>query len=391
MLFPISDNPSLTISPPPTLAPLVKRVTPAVVNIAIRGRIAQQRNPLLNDPFFRRFFDIPDFPAEREIVAAGSGVIVDARQGLIVTNNHVVEHADEISVTLIDGRRLNGKRIGADPITDVAIVKVAADNLTQIPLGDSDRLEVGDYLVTVGNPFGLGQTVTQGIVSALRRTSPGLRQGNFIQTDAPINPGNSGGALVNLRGELIGINTAIIGTTGANVGIGFAIPVNTVRGILGQLVHFGDVQRGGLGVVTQDLSPDLALAMGLPPDQTGAVVVSVDAGSEPTGLKVRDVITAINRSPVRDSAELRDKIAIFRVGDALDLNVSRDGRPLVVRVAVTAPIVRMLEGDQLSPLLAGGNFGPVDASAPVKGVRIISVRPDSRLGLAGVNEGDIIT
>lgn len=205
----------------PSLAPLVKRVTPSVVSIAVKGKIAQEQNPLLNDPFFRKFFSVPDTPTEREISAAGSGVIVDAAEGLIVTNYHVIEHADDISVTLTDGRRLQAKRVGADPDTDVAIIKVPADNLVAIPLGDSDKLEVGDYVVAIGNPFGIGQTVTQGIVSALRRTGLGIKgYEDFIQTDAPINPGNSGGALVSLRGELVGINTAIVGPSGGNVGIG---------------------------------------------------------------------------------------------------------------------------------------------------------------------------
>jgi serine protease Do/serine protease DegQ len=368
-------------------------VTPAVVNIATKGRIAQQRNPLLNDPFFRRFFDIPDIPTEREIVSAGSGVIVDARQGLIVTNNHVVEHADEISVTLIDGRKLPARRVGADPASDVAIIKVAADNLTAIPLGNSDRLDVGDYVVAVGNPFGLGQTVTQGIVSALRRSGPGMGQENFIQTDAAINPGNSGGALVDLRGELIGINTAIIGTTGANVGVGFAIPANTVRGVMDQLVRYGDVQHGQLGVTAQDLTPDLAQALGLSPDQAGAVIVSVQAGSmaERAGLRARDVVVGVGGSPVRGGAELREKISLPRVGEMVEMQVLRDGRPLVLRATVTAPVVRVIAGDQLSPLLAGGSFGPTDGDSPVKGVKIVAVRPDSRLAMAGLTPGDVIT
>jgi Do/DeqQ family serine protease len=383
----------LTNSPLPTLAPLVKRVTPAVVNIATKGRIAVQRNPLLNDPFFRRFFDIPNIPAEREIASAGSGVIVDARQGLIVTNHHVVEHADEVSVTLIDGRRLPARRVGADPVTDIAIIKIAAENLTAIPLGDSDRLEVGDYVVAVGNPFGLGQTVTQGIVSAVRRSGPGLGQGDFIQTDAAINPGNSGGALVTLRGELIGINAAIIGTTGANVGIGFAVPVNAVRGVMDQLVRYGDVQRGQLGVTTQDLTPDLAQALGLPADQRGAVIVRIEAGSvaERSGFRVRDAIVAVNRSPVRDGADLRDKFSVPRVGDVVDVEAIRDGRSISIRATVTAAVNRTIAGDQLSPLLAGGSFAPSDPTARVKGVRIVSVGPDSRLALAGMNAGDIIT
>jgi serine protease Do/serine protease DegQ len=198
----------------PTLAPLLRRVTPSVVNIAINGRVAQEQNPLLNDPFFRRFFNIPEQPAEQEIRAAGSGVIFDAAKGLIITSNHVMEHADEIAVTLTDGRRLQAARVGADPETDVAVIKVPAENLASIALGDSDKLEVGDFVVAIGNPFGIGQTVTLGIVSALRRSGLGIEgYEDFIQTDAPINPGNSGGALITLRGELVGINTVPPGGT----------------------------------------------------------------------------------------------------------------------------------------------------------------------------------
>ena len=300
----------------PSLAPLVKKVTPSVVNIAVKGRIAQEQNPLLNDPFFRKFFNVPETPAEREISAAGSGVIVDAREGLIVTNHHVVEHADEISVTLTDGRHFQAKRVGADPDTDVAIIRVPAEHLVAIPLGDSDKLEVGDYVVAIGNPFGIGQTVTQGIVSALRRTGLGIKgYEDFIQTDAPINPGNSGGALVSLRGELVGINTAIVGPSGGNVGIGFAIPANMVREVMDQLVRYGEVRRGRLGIAVQDLTVELGDAMGLPAHQSGAVVANVETGSaaERAGLKTGDVITSIDKTPVRSASDLRNKIGLLRV------------------------------------------------------------------------------
>jgi serine protease Do/serine protease DegQ len=223
---------------PPTLAPLVRHVAPAVVSIAIKGRVAMAQNPLFNDPFFRQFFGIPEGPIEREIQAAGSGVIIDPREGLIVTNAHVVEHADQIEVTLSDGRTLMAHKIGADPGSDVALVQVPAAGLSTIPMGNSDALQVGDYVIAIGNPFGIGQTVTHGIVSAVHRTGVGDdSRENFIQTDAAINPGNSGGALVDMKGALVGINTAIIGPSGANVGIGFAIPVNTVRSVVANLLR----------------------------------------------------------------------------------------------------------------------------------------------------------
>jgi S1-C subfamily serine protease len=230
---------------PPTLAPLVRRVAPAVVSIAIKGRVAMEQNPLFSDPLFRQFFNVSHGPIEREIQAVGSGVIVEPREGLIVTNNHVIEHADEIAVTLADGRRLSARKIGADPNTDLAVIQVPVGNLATIPLGNADALQVGDYVIAIGNPFGIGQTVTHGIVSALRRTGIGDdEQEDFIQTDAAINPGNSGGALVDMYGNLVGINTAIIGPSGANVGIGFAIPVNTVHSVINQLLRRGVASRG---------------------------------------------------------------------------------------------------------------------------------------------------
>jgi Do/DeqQ family serine protease len=377
----------------PTLAPLVKRVTPSVVNIAVRGRVAQQQNPLFNDPFFRRFFDLPEIPAEREIRAAGSGVIVDARQGFVVTNNHVIEHADEISVTLADGRRLPATRLGADPDTDLAVVKVPADRLTALPLGDSDKLEVGDFVVAIGNPFGLGQTVTSGIVSALRRTGLGIKgYEDFIQTDAPINPGNSGGALINLRGELVGINTAIVAPGGGNVGIGFAIPANMVREVLDQLVKYGEVRRGQLGIAIQDLTPELAQAMGLHEQQRGAVIANVEAGSaaERAGLKVGDVVTEVGKTPVRTAADLRNKIGLLRVGEAVELTILRAGKSLTVRTTLTAPIRTILQGRDLSPLLDGAAFAATRLGAPARGVEIVSVQPGTRAAAAGLRKGDII-
>ena len=229
---------------PPTLAPLVRSVAPAVVSIAIKGRVAMEQNPIFNDPFFRQFFDIPQGPIERLVQAVGSGVIVDPREGLIVTNNHVIEQADEIAVTLADGRQLAARRIGGDAGQDLAVIQVSARNLATLPLGNADALQVGDYVIAIGNPFGVGQTVTHGIVSALHRNGIGNDpREDFIQTDAAINPGNSGGALVNLQGELVGINTAIIGPSGGNVGIGFAIPVNTVRRTLDRLLRRGAAVR----------------------------------------------------------------------------------------------------------------------------------------------------
>ena len=320
----------------PTLAPILKEITPGVVNVAVRGRVSREQNPLLRDPFFRRFFDLPEQPPDREFQAAGSGVIVDAKQGYILTNNHVIAKAEQIIVGLRDGRRMKAELVGADPEADVAVIKVEPDDLGAVPLGDSDALEVGDFVVAIGNPFGLGQTVTSGIVSALGRSGLGIEgYEDFIQTDASINPGNSGGALVNLRGELVGINTAILGPTGGNIGIGFAIPINMARQIMDQIVTYGEVRRGQLGVAIQDLTPELAKGLKTKA-RNGAVVAQVMAGSaaETAGLQRGDVIVKINGVPVRNAAHLRNEIGLARVGEAVELRIDRAGeaRTLTAKV-----------------------------------------------------------
>jgi Do/DeqQ family serine protease len=320
----------------PSLAPLVKQVTPAVVNIAVKGRVKVD-NPMLSDPFFRQFFDLPEGPVEREVQAAGSGVIVDARAGYVMTNGHVVEHADAIVVTLKDNRRFNAKLVGVDSGTDIALLKIDAQNLTAMAIGDSDHLEVGDYVLAIGNPFGLGQTVTSGIVSALGRSGLGIENyENFIQTDASINPGNSGGALINLRGELVGINTAILAPSGGNVGIGFAVPINMAKSVMQQIVAHGEVRRGRLGVQVQDVTPDLAEAMRLTVDG-GAVVSQVEAGSaaKRAGLQAGDVILAVDGQPVRGASDLRNRIGLMPIGRNIDLTILREGaqRTLSVRLA----------------------------------------------------------
>ncbi len=268
-----------------SIAPIVSRVTPGVVGISVRGRIRED-NPLLQDPMFRRFFNMQQQPIERETQATGSGVIVDAARGYVLTNGHVVENATRIEVTTKDNRRLTAKLIGRDADTDIAVLQVPAGNLAAVPMGDSDRLQVGDFVLAIGNPFGLGQTVTSGIVSALGRSGLGIEgYEDFIQTDASINPGNSGGPLVNLQGEGVGINTAILAPGGGNIGIGFAVPINMARKVMDQLIRFGEVKRGRIGVAIQDLTPDLAQAMSTA-HTTGAVIARVDAGSpaEKAGL-----------------------------------------------------------------------------------------------------------
>src|SRR5579872_5540713 len=327
-------------TPVPSLSPMIKKVSPAIVNIATRGTIHEKgpQNPLLDDPFFRRFFDVPpeSGPRERPFQSAGSGVIVDAKSGYIVTNAHVVENATEITVTLQDGRDIKAEVVGSDEPSDVAVLKVKSGNLVQIPLGDSAKVEVGDFVVAIGNPFGLQHTVTSGIISGLSRSgiNPDGYE-DFIQTDASINPGNSGGALVNLRGELIGINSAILSGSGGNIGIGFAIPSNMAKSVMEQLIKYGSVKRGILGVNVVTLTPDYADNLGLK-DQQGALVSQVVQGSaaDTAGIKAGDVITSVNGQPVKTGAELRNRIGLLRIGETVDIGLLRDGKAKHVTATV---------------------------------------------------------
>src|SRR5712675_1269210 len=297
--LPAAMPPAVGETPLPTLAPMIKKVSPAIVNIATRGTIHEKgpQNPLLDDPFFRRFFDVPQDsgPRERPFQSAGSGVIFDAQAGYIVTNAHVVENASEITVTLQDGRDLKADIVGSDEPSDVAVLKVKTDTLIQIALGDSAKVEVGDFVVAIGNPFGLQHTVTSGIISGLSRSgiNPDGYE-DFIQTDASINPGNSGGALVNSRGELIGINTAILSRSGGNQGVGFAVPVDLVRHVMTQLRETGTVTRARLGVYFQELTPKLASALGVKASE-GAVVTEIvpDGPAAKAGLQKDDVIVGM--------------------------------------------------------------------------------------------------
>src|SRR5256714_4100964 len=312
----------------PSLAPMLARVTPGVVNIAVRGKVRAE-NPLLQDPFFRRFFNLPQRsqPEERETQATGSGVIVDAQNGYILTNGHVVDNATKIEVTTKDNKRFTAKLIGRDAETDVAVLQIPAETLTAVPVGDSDRLQVGDFVLAVGNPFGLGQTVTSGIVSALGRSGLGIEgYEDFIQTDASINPGNSGGPLVNLQGQVVGINTAILAPGAGNIGIGFAVPINMERRVMDQIVRYGEVKRGRIGVAIQDLTPELAQAMNTK-QTNGAVIARVESGSpaEQAGLRTGDLVVAVNGTPVRSGTQLRNTIGLARIGDQVTLTGHRPG------------------------------------------------------------------
>lgn len=379
----------------PTLAPMIEKVRPAVVNIATRGSVDVQNHPLLNDPLFRRFFKgFENMPQRKEVKSLGSGVIIDADAGYIVTNHHVIDGADEIAVTFHDGRQLEAKIVGSDPEADVAILKVEQDRLelTDIPFADSSELQVGDFAVAIGNPFGLGQTVTSGIISALGRTGLGIEgYEDFIQTDASINPGNSGGALVNLRGELIGINTAILASGGAgNVGIGFAIPINMVRQLADQLIEYGEVRRGMLGVVMQNLTPELARAFGLDMHQ-GVVISQVieDSAASKAGLKVGDVVVSINSKKVKSASAMRNMVGLMRVGSKMDIAVIRDGETKNLVAYIADEIEQSIAGEKINPRLAGAVIESHDEGGNQYLV-IASVSRGSPAWNARLREGDLI-
>src|SRR5690242_2304798 len=328
--IPLADG-----TPVQTLAPVVSRITPGVVGIAVRGRVRED-NPLLQDRLFRRFFNLQQQPVERESQATGSGVIVDAAQGYVMTNAHVVENANNIEVTTKDNRRLTAKLIGRDPDTDIAVLQIPAGGLTSVPSGDSDRLQVGDFVLAIGNPFGLGQTVTSGIVSALGRSGLGIEgYEDFIQTDASINPGNSGGALVDLKGRLVGLNTAILAPGGGNIGIGFAVPINMARRVMEQLVRYGEVKRGRIGIGIQELTPEIAQEMGIKRTE-GALIAKVEpkSSADRAGLRPGDLVLTVDGIPVKSATQLRNRIGLTRVGETVELGVERKGEQKMLRAQI---------------------------------------------------------
>ena len=381
----------------PTLAPLLEKITPAVVNISVATRAPRRDNPLLRDPFFRRFFDLPRNAPVRPRQSAGSGVIVDAARGLVLTNHHVVGRADAVMVTLKDKRRFEAEVVGSDPGTDIALLEIEADGLVALPFGDSDGLEVGDFVIAIGNPFGLGQTVTSGIVSALGRSGINVEgYEDFIQTDASINPGNSGGALVNLHGELIGINTAIIGPSGGNVGIGFAVPTSIATVVMRQLAEHGEMQRGRIGVMIQDLTPGLAEALDIEAGH-GAVVsrVESDSPAEDAGVQAGDVIVSVDGVKVEGSRDLRNAIGMVRAGEEVEVEVQRERRRIRFDVRVGgAGAGARLGKVEAPPALEGATLRDLRQGDPahgrIEGVIAAQVEPGSPAARNGIRPGDVI-
>ncbi len=381
--------------PVPSLAPMLEKVTPAVVSVNTK-QVVRVRNPFFDDPFFRRLF--PDVPQERINESLGSGVIIDAAEGLVLTNHHVIDNADDVQVTLADGRTVKAEFLGSDADTDIALIRIPAQGLTGITLGNSDQLRVGDFVVAIGNPFGFTQTVTSGIVSAVGRSGiRGLGYQNFIQTDASINPGNSGGALVNLQGQLVGINTASFnpqGSMAGNIGLGLAIPSNLARNVVDQLVKHGVVVRGTLGLETQNLTPQLAQGLGLG-DVRGALVSRVLAGSAAAtaGVRPGDVVVSANGQRVDGAQALHNIEGLASVGSTMTLELRRDGKPVQVKATLKEQ-ARSVSGDTLDPRLGGATFVDLPESlrqSGLSGVLVNEVARGSRAAASGLTKGDIVT
>ena len=396
----VSDAQEIISVDRPGIAPVLEEVTPAVVNISVTGRAAVPQNPLLNDPYFRRFFDMPDQPQTRPVQSAGSGVIIDAADGYILTNHHVVKDAEEVTIVLQDRREIPAKVIGSDAATDIALLQIDAAGLKAVPISDSDTLRVGDYVAAIGNPFGIGQTVTTGIVSALSRQTGINADGyeDFIQTDASINPGNSGGALVDYKGNLVGINSAIISPAGGNVGIGFAVPINMAMSIVEQLLEYGEIRRGMLGVRITDLTPDVVEALDLEVS-AGAVVSSVepDSPAQAAGIEAGDVIVAVDEHIIKSASDLRNTIGLTRAGEEVTIGLVRENRRLdfdvrignagtTAEAGIRTDERSVLEGAQLSNITESH-----EAYGEVQGVLVSAIEQGSRAYRSGLEAGDIIT
>lgn len=375
----------------PSLAPMLHNVMPGVVNI-----LAQGRYTMANDPFAD-----PDDKAQRrqngkEFEAVGSGVIVDTKHGYVLTNAHVINQANTITVTLNDGRRYTAKLIGQDTASDLAVLQIEASNLTALPFADSNQVKVGDFVVAIGNPYGLNQTVTSGIVSALERNDLGIEgYEDFIQTDASINPGNSGGALVNLKGQLVGINTAILAPNGDNIGIGFAIPSDMATIIMDQLIKYGSVSRGIAGVIMQTLSPELAAAFN-EPNAKGALVtqVSMNSAAAKAGIQVGDIIEAVNGETVSNSGQVRNTIGLLRAGSTVKMTVLRDNKTQKIEFVTTDSKTYEKDSQMNNPYLFGMVMRNFDAQVPnfghIEGVQILHLDENCPGWQAGLRSGDVI-
>ncbi|KKY86364.1 serine endoprotease DegQ [Enterobacter cloacae] len=377
-------------APLPTLAPMLEKVLPAVVSVKVEGT-AQQSQRIPEE--LKKYFGEERADQAQPFEGLGSGVVIDAAKGYVLTNNHVISEADKISVQMNDGREFEAKLIGGDDQSDIALLQLQnATNLTQIAVADSDKLRVGDFAVAVGNPFGLGQTATSGIISALGRSGLNLEGlENFIQTDASINRGNSGGALLNLNGELIGINTAILAPGGGSVGIGFAIPSNMARTLAQQLIDFGEVKRGLLGIKGMEMSADIAKAFNLNV-QRGAFVSEVlpNSGSAKAGIKSGDVIVSLNDKPLSSFAELRSRIATTEPGTKVKLGLLREGKPMTVEVTLDKSTSSSASAEMIAPALQGATLSDGQLKDGTKGITLESVEKSSPAAQAGLHEDDVI-
>jgi serine protease Do/serine protease DegQ len=383
----------------PSLAPLVDKITPAVVNIAVKSKAdAPDMSGIPRD--FRRFFQMPDDdngngmqqPRQQTQTSLGSGFIIDSKKGYILTNHHVIDKATEVIVTLKDRRELTAKVIGSDEGTDVALLQVDAKDLTALPFGDSTALKVGDFVMAVGDPFGLGQSVTYGIVSGLGRSSLNIEgYEEFIQTDAAINPGNSGGPLVNLKGEVVGMNTAILAPAGGNVGVGFAVPSAMANAVVEQLIQNGSVKRGLIGVEIGDLSPAMAKNLNIDVSE-GAYVRRVSKGSpaESAGIKAGDVVTGLNGKPLHSSSDLRNRLGLMPVGTTVELAVNRDGKKMIMKVTIGKTPKEAENKVSERSELEGASFETVESGSKLKGVRVTDVARGSTAWQLGLRARDVI-